>query len=378
MKILFPIGAFYPSQIGGPCNTLYWHTCALKTQGFQPTILTTNTGIYQNTLILNKWDQKKCGRVYYTNNDLFSKWRYFKQLFKEVKNTDLIHLNSLFSYYSIVCFLYTKLFYKNKRIVWSVRGELNPNALKYSNWKKRPVLALYKWLNKNITYHSTSKEETLGIQTFFPNNTVLELPNYIEPEERLKLPVEKQLLYLGRIHPIKGLEKLIDALSLSDSFKSSDFKMLIAGKHEDRHEAYFLKLKKQIELLNLSNKVIFKGHLEGNKKEKLYATSYFFILPSETENFGNVVVESLNQGTPVLASLGTPWSMLVDNNAGYHASNKPEELSIIIDKIIQLNQDDYNLMRKNAYKLVDNNFNVHTQITNWTTIYKNLIHENKK
>lgn len=233
-------------------------------------------------------------------------------------------------------------------------------------------------LNKNITYHSTSNEETLGIKKFFPNNKVVELPNYIEPEERLILPVEKQLLYLGRIHPIKGLEKLINALSLSESFKSSDFKMLLAGKHEDRHEAYFLKLKKQIEFLKLSGKVIFKGHVEGKEKEELYATSFFFILPSETENFGNVVVESLNQGTPVLASLGTPWSILVDDNAGYHVSNKPEELSTIIDEIIQLNKDDYNLMRENAYKLVDNNFNVHTQITNWTTIYKNLIHENKK
>lgn len=378
MKILFPLGAFYPSQIGGPCNTLYWHTCALKTMRFQPRILTTNTGIKQNTVNLNKWSQKKCGSVYYVDNGSFSKLRYFKELFKEVKNADLIHLNSLFSYYSIVCFLYTKLFYKNKSIVWSVRGELNPNALKYSNWKKKPVLALYKRLNKNITYHSTSKEETLGIQTFFPNTTVVELPNYIEPEERLKLHIEKQLLYLGRIHPIKGLEKLIEALSLSDSFISSDFKMIIAGKHEERHESYFLKLKKQINLLNLTDKVIFKGQVEGKEKEKLYATSYFFILPSETENFGNVVIESLNQGTPVLASLGTPWSVLEDYNAGYHTSNKPENLSAIIDRIIHLEPDDYFKMRENAYNFVVNNFNVHTQIINWVSIYKNLNNENQK
>ena len=345
---------------------------------FQPRILTTNTGIKQNTVNLNKWSQKKCGSVYYVDNGSFSKLRYFKELFKEVKNADLIHLNSLFSYYSIVCFLYTKLFYKNKSIVWSVRGELNPNALKYSNWKKKPVLALYKRLNKNITYHSTSKEETLGIQTFFPNTTVVELPNYIEPEERLKLHIEKQLLYLGRIHPIKGLEKLIEALSLSDSFISSDFKMIIAGKHEERHESYFLKLKKQINLLNLTDKVIFKGQVEGKEKEKLYATSYFFILPSETENFGNVVIESLNQGTPVLASLGTPWSVLEDYNAGYHTSNKPENLSAIIDRIIHLEPDDYFKMRENAYNFVVNNFNVHTQIINWVSIYKNLNNENQK
>ena len=45
MKIYFPIGAFYPSQIGGPCNTLYWHTGQLTRNGIEVNIFTTTSGI---------------------------------------------------------------------------------------------------------------------------------------------------------------------------------------------------------------------------------------------------------------------------------------------------------------------------------------------
>ena len=45
IKIFFPIGAFYPSQIGGPCNSLYWHTYGLNKHGIKIDIVTTTIGI---------------------------------------------------------------------------------------------------------------------------------------------------------------------------------------------------------------------------------------------------------------------------------------------------------------------------------------------
>ena len=177
---------------------------------------------------------------------------------------------------------------------------------------------------------------------------------------------------MGRIHEIKALHKFISALSISKLFKDSDFIFDITGTHEERHEEYFQLLKKMISKLGLENKVIFSGHLTGVEKEKKYAESYFLILPSETENFGNVVVEALNQHTPVLASMGTPWQVLEEYNCGFHTENSPENLALYIDKIISLDEIEYNNLCENSTKLVDDKFNIKTQINRWIGIYQNL------
>tara|TARA_R100000306_G_scaffold140_1_gene288 strand:+ start:7278 stop:8408 length:1131 start_codon:yes stop_codon:yes gene_type:complete len=376
MKLLFPTGAFYPSQIGGPCNTLYWHCSALKNNNFQPTVITTTLGI-RDEISVNVWLELDCGKVFYGTKGITS-LKTRTRLSKEISKTDILHLNSLFSPFSIYSFLYRSLFQRNKNIVWSVRGELNENALKFSSWKKKPLLSLYKLINKNIVYHSTSPQESEGIRKMFPKNEIVELPNLLAPAERLNITPNKNLIYVGRIHPIKSLHKLIQGLALSEVFMKSDSNFLIVGKQEERHNSYKEELVALIDKLKLQNKVLFKGHLKGVEKEKAYAESYALILASETENFGNVVVEALNQGTPVIASKGTPWRILEKYNAGLHVSNDPESLSNAIDSILLLENENYQQMRLNSHKLVDENFKVDAQIHKWIDVYKSLLNENSK
>ena len=378
MKIIFPLGAFYPSQMGGPCNTLYWHTCALKSKDIDNFVITTNRGIANEKIDTNKWILNECGNVYYSKRGLVSFCKFILQLSKMLHKSDVIHLNSLFNFYSIFSFTYCKLFLRNKSIVWSVRGELNKNALKFNNWKKIPFLWLYKRLNKNITYHSTSEEETIHIQEFFLNAQIVQIPNLLSPADRIETNVSNYLLFVGRIHKIKAIHKLIEALSLSEKFKKSNFELHIIGKHEERHDSYKLELVNLINNLGLEHKIFFKGHLEGEQKELAYANAYALVLPSETENFGNVVVEALNQGTPVIASHGTPWKVLEEFQCGLHVSNVPEDLSISIDRVISLTKDKYYEWRKNATKLVDQKFNIKTQIHNWVSIYNSIYNKNGK
>jgi glycosyltransferase involved in cell wall biosynthesis len=374
MKILFPINAFYPSQIGGPCNTLYWHCCALKNNKVNPAVFTTSIGIQKNTVELDKWIESECGNVYYSTKGVVY-YNTLKMLTYEIANTHILHLNSLFSTFSIFSFIYKSIFHPNKKLIWSVRGELNNNALNFSSWKKIPILFLYKMFNKNIVYHSTSIQETVGIQKIFPKNKTIELPNFIATSARLQMPNSHDLLYVGRIHPIKSLHKLISGLALSKVFLESSAKLFIVGKHEQRHDYYKKELLSLIDKLELKEKIVFKGHLEGDAKEKMYASSYALVLPSETENFGNVVVESLNQGTPVIASKGTPWEILEKYNAGFHVSNEPEELAKAIDKMLLMNKEEYKQMRLNSCNLVDENFKIDTQIYKWIALYENLLND---
>lgn len=371
MKILLPIAAFYPSQIGGPCNTLYWHCTALNKNYIQTTVITTTLGI-RDKIVVNEWLALECGNVYYGTGTIFS-LKAFDRFSNELSVADIVHLNSLFDTFSVYCFFSCLIFNRRKKIIWSVRGELNSSALKFSFWKKWPLLILYKMFNKNIVYHSTAPHETEAIHKIFPRNRIVEIPNLIEPSERLYSSSKQNLLYVGRIHPIKSLHKVIQGLCLSDVFMNSDSKFLIVGNHEVRHNYYKDELLYLVKKLSLQDKVIFKGHLEGYEKEKLYADSYALILASDTENFGNVVLEALNQGTPVIASLGTPWQILEEYNAGLHVNNSPEILSQAIDFLLLLDRKKYEQMCINCYKLVDDKFKVNSQIYKWIDIYKSIL-----
>lgn len=371
MKIFFPIARYYPSQVGGPCNTVYWHAKTLTEKNIQTTVVSTTVGIEGDLVKSNTKYKDLSGEVYYGSGDT-NNIKTIYNVLKEITKSDIIHLNSLFSTFSIISFVFARLLFPSKPLVISIRGELSKEALEFSSVKKRPILVLYKILSRNVTFHSTSTQESSLIQSTFPNRNFVQIPNFILPADRLNLQIDKQLLFVGRIHPIKAIDKLIRAVSKSRIFMNTDFKLIIVGKVEDRNGFYLLELKKLIQSLKLTGKIIFKGHLDGLTKEKLYSSSYGLILPSESENFGNVVVESLNQGTPVLASLGTPWNILEKYNCGFHVSNAPSKLSAKIDHFLQLSPNDYYEMRDNAIKLVDAKYNIKSNIDTWIEIYQKL------
>src|SRR5690606_13297953 len=117
------------------------------------------------------------------------------------------------------------------------------------------------------------------------------------------------------------------------------YKLVIIGTHTSNNQNYLDHLHRLIDELNLAEHVEFRGHVIGDDKEIAYAESYALILPSESENFGNVVIEAMNHGTPVIASKGTPWSILEAWKCGYHIKNSPEEIAESLDKLISLDKE---------------------------------------
>lgn len=368
MKIFFPIGAFYPSQVGGPCNTVYWHACALYDNNVKVRIVTTDYGIPDGQVIKDIEINNKSGTVIYLK-DKKVPFKAFYKISRSIKWADIIHINSIFHIFSIYSFIYTKVFYPKKRIICSVRGELNAKSLSFSSWKKKIVLPLYERFHKNIVFHGTSDQEIADIRNKFPASKIIHFPNYLQPMSRVVATTKNQLLFMGRIHPIKAIHKLIEAVSLSEVFLNKHFKLIIAGDVNERQIQYKADLKDLVSKLKLTNIIEFKGHVTGAEKEILYAESFALVLPSETENFGNVVVESLNQGTPVIASLGTPWKLLGSYKCGFHISNEPSILANTIDRLLSLSNEEYSVWRVNAKKIVDEKFNINTQIYNWIDIY---------
>ena len=176
-------------------------------------------------------------------------------------------------------------------------------------------------------------------------------------------------MFVGRIHEKKGVDRLIEALTDSPRFVNSNFTLKIVGDHNND---YGQSLVDQVNQLGLAKKILFLGKREGVEKFRLFAGAYFSIMPSITENFGMVVVESLSQGTPVIASTGTPWRVLEESQAGLWVDPEPAPLAKAIQEIITLTPDAYQAMRNQAYELVCRDFDMQKNIHRWLEVYQHI------
>lgn len=363
----------YPSQAGGPSNTIYWMAKALAGKGIEVSIAATNVGA-ENKVEANRWLSTSYGKVIYHSARMEQlPLRMIATATGLVRRHDCIHLNSLFYPPSLVVAAVAAVL--KKPVVWSCRGNLGEQALAISAWKKKPVLWLIKHFlsGSRVTFHATSVEESGHIRRVLgPGARIVEIPNFLELPEILPHVEENPpyLLYVGRIHPVKALDNLLTALALSKQFSGSTLVLKVAGDDNNDHGK---KLKKLANELGLQHKIVFTGHVEGEVKQRLYANARFTVLPSHTENFGNVVVESLAQGTPVIAAQGTPWKMLETEKAGFWTSNNPDSLAETIDTALSLTQNTYGIYRKNSIALVRQRFDIASNVDVWIKTYQAVI-----
>ena len=373
MKVLYPIGSFYPSQSGGPNNTIYWITRELERRGVRATIVTTMEGIRPDHGVrAGRWQATDYGRVVYyrtRKNDL--PFRALWESFRQLPRTDVLHLTSLFYPLSWGLALLNLVTYR-RPVVWSPRGELDPPALAFSAGRKRWLLRLLRPLfGHRVTFHATCEAERTYVHDQFGagTRTVL-VPNYMALPERAVEPVGAYFFYIGRIHPKKAIDELLRALARSTAFRNSGFRMRIAG---DAENAYGRELRSLAKDLGIAERVEFLGLVEGERKQRLLAGAYFSFMPSHTENFGNVVIEALAQGTPVVASTGTPWAELEQYGAGYWTPNDPETLCGVIERIFGLSETDYARLRERALALTAERYDVRSGIEQWLRIYQNQL-----
>lgn len=372
MKILFSADCFYPAQMGGPSNTLYWQAKALTQAGHQVTIIATS--YYLPSFVLtDQWLMLDCGRVIYTKNPHFyMPIKHIRYGWQAIQQADVIHINSLFYPASLVWVLLCR--WAGKPVVWSPHGELSPAALVFRPRLKRFLLWVMDGLRSSVQFHATSPTEATHIQQHFGSNVRLAVIH-----NRMQLPAlvaatgvePPYLLFIGRLHPIKAIDRLLDALAGSAVFRKSDYKLIIAGPVVDKSYAQMLFGK--VTTLRLIQKVSFAGNVQGVEKEVLYANARLTILPSHTENFGNVVIESLAQGTPVVASTQTPWQLLETERVGSWVSNEIIPLQKAIEAYLTMPPIEYAGYRERATKVAYQQFDSKLGVIEWERFYKRVL-----
>ncbi len=370
IKLLVPIGAFHPSKSGGPSKTVFWHVNHLDDTCFESTVVTTDYKLEDESIILSEWHKRSFGIIRFqkTRGILFPINFVYHSLL-QLRKTDIVHLNGGNYPPMFIIAFFAKLF--GKPTIWSIRGALETNALnsKKGTLKKILLKTMRFLFRQNVYFHATSNKEKTNIESSLnPTKKIILLPNYFPKQETIRIEKRLEIIYLGRLHPFKGIKKLIDSF-VSSQYKSARYKLIIVG--ADKNE-YAIKLKEQYSKYIDSEDICFLGRLDGKEKNKALAKASFLVLPSQSENFGNVVVESMMQGTPVIANFGSPWEILNKREAGFWIVNTAESLTKTLNKVFAMQQLDYEKMSDNALNLAKD-FTLDNNIHKWENSYKNIL-----
>jgi glycosyltransferase involved in cell wall biosynthesis len=251
-------------------------------------------------------------------------------LTNNMKNFDIVHVHGLWLMPNIYPSGVRRL--TGPKLVLSPRGMLDPAALKYSRSKKRFAWSLYQRaaFKQFDGFHATSDQEKLDIQNLSEHDPVLVAPNGID-----EISIEttknrhKTMLYIGRIHPKKGLMSLLECWDQL-SIQLKDWKLDIYGPDEAGEKERLLRFCKHRKLKNVN----IHCPVYGNEKWKVYSSAHVFVMPTKGENFGINVAESLMCGTASICTDRAPWSDLDLHKAGWSVSYGTEGITQALREVI--------------------------------------------
>lgn len=365
MKILIPAWSFYPSQEGGPSNALYWLASGLAKAGYEVRVVATNRCLPSGLVLENMWIRLNGFDVIYG-----SVKHHYKLVNNEIRNCDLLIANGVCSIKNFK--LNRRALSLGKRVILSPRGELFDSAIfhkgKVNGLLKCLVFSMMKrTYGKRVLFHATSPEEKVSIKKYMGINAqIAYIPNYMILPDKVEADssIGPYLLYVGRLNHIKNIHIILSGLAKSSAFMESNVKFKLAG---EKIGEYYEALVSQVKELKLTEKVEFLGLVTGETKDKLYAGAKCLLLMSKSENFGNVIVEALSQGTPVIASKGTPWPQLGIRGAGWWIEAEPRQLAAAVDTLLSLNDDAYQGMRESSFAL-SREFDIFANINKWKEV----------
>lgn len=293
-----------------------------------------------------------------------------------IQNTphDVIYMNSLYSKLFTIFPLKWKLQKKiQAKIVLAPRGMLRDKALAVKPLKKHLFLlyARFTGLFKNVHWQSTSQQESKEIKERIGSNVQMtEVSNLPANSCEVKF-IEKQkgyvrLCFIARIVDIKNLNFAIEVLK---EVKQGQITFDVFGPKED--EDYWLKCESNAKSLPSHISFNYKSIL---KPEEICITLnqyHALFLPTQTENFGHVIVESLKNGRLVVISDQTPWRNLQSEYAGFDISLDDKTKFIeAINILVNLSQSEFDAMSKTCISYINHQLNIDKIKTQYLELFK--------
>lgn len=264
--------------------------------------------------------------------------RLARALGRKARMVDVVHNHSLWSMVNVAAGWVVPG--QQAKLVTSPRGTLSAWALSRSRGFKRLLWPLQRRvLARADLLHATSMVELLEIRAQGFTAPVAVIPNGIDlpamPVARVQVPTApRTLLFLSRIHPTKGLDRLLHAWAKLQP-RHPLWRLVIAGRGEAAHVQEVQALAAELG----AQRVEFPGPLYGEAKAQAYFGADLFVLPTHSENFGMVVAEALAHGCPAVVSRGAPWPDLETEDCGWWVDNSVLNLTAALDAALQLPPD---------------------------------------
>ena len=260
-------------------------------------------------------------------------------------NIDLIHNHSLWMMPNVYPGLVSRAM--DIPLVLAPRGTLSRWAMQSGSLVKKvfwPVVQR-QVLQNTTCFHATAHSEYEDIRRLGFRQPVAVIPNGIDMPavRKKKSETSRTLLFLGRIHPVKGLKMLLPAWkTLQERFP--EWRLQIIGPDNRSHESEMLALAAKLDL----QRIEFCGPRYGEAKIQAYADADLFVLPTFSENFGMAVAEALSTGTPAVVTKGAPWAGLERQQAGWWVDISIEALTAGLEEAMSKDRTELSRMGGNG------------------------------
>ena len=348
LRLLHVVPSYLPAtRYGGPIYSVHGLCKALAARGHEIHVFTTNVdGPGDSPAPLGQPVDLDGVKVWYFPSRWLRRLYWsppmMEALRREIGNFDRVHLHSVFLWPTWAAARAARA--AGVPYVLSPRGMLVQDLIhRKSRWLKTAWIALIERhnLERAAAIHVTSATEADELRPFgFHLPPVIVVPNGIEPPEfmlgrpasaEVEAIVARQplILFLSRIHWKKGLDRLIPAL-----VETPVGHLAIVGNDE---EGYLPELQRLAVAHGVAERITFLPRsVSGADKERLFAAAQVFVLPSYSENFGNVVLEALARGCPALVTPEVGAAEVVRaSGGGMVVAGDPKALALALDSLIE-------------------------------------------
>jgi len=302
----------------------------------------------------------------------------------EVQHYDLLHIHEIWHHPHFAAYCAARKF--NKPYVVTVHGALDTWCLNYKSLKKRIYAALIqrRILNEAAAIHAITQDEVKDIRAFGVHSPVVVIPNGIDPGEFCDPPKKEEIeklypelqgkkvvLFLGRIHPIKGLDILAKAFGVIAK-ERDDIRLMVVGPD---NEGCQKQVEQILEVQEVRRKCIFTGTLTGEQKLAALSRADIFVLSSYSEGFSMAILEALACGLPVVITRQCNFPEVAEANAGIVIDPDVDQLAAALYKLIE-NSGLREKMGSNGRHLVMEHFTWDKIAGQMVELYQNVLEGN--
>jgi poly(glycerol-phosphate) alpha-glucosyltransferase len=277
---------------------------------------------------------------------------------------DIVHQHGLWLYPSIAVSRWRQ--HGRRPVVISTQGMLEPWALRNSRTKKAIAARLFERSNlRHAACLHCSHAEVEGVRRFGLKNPIAVLPNGADlprqgmPHARPEwLPSDgrRTLLFLGRLHPKKGIRETLEAWALLKVLApdiARRWRLVTAGWGDGGHGESFVA---HAHALGISGDVLFPGQIFGSEKEAVLAHADAFILASHSEGLPIAVLEAWAHRVPVLMTRQCNLPEGFTTGAAVEVTSEPARLADGLASFLGLPEEELLAMGARGRRLVEANF----------------------